>query len=76
MTIENENVRRLVLLLGDVHNAEVKLSDLRNRVMDNIKEMPEYVRDEIPELGNTILRVNREFGEILTSLLTVLRLST
>lgn len=69
MSLENENLRRLVLLLGDVNNCEVKLSDLRNKVMDNIKDMPEYARDEIPEMGATILRLNREFADILKGLL-------
>ncbi len=75
MTFENENLRRLVLLLGDVNTADLALSKLRNQVMDNMKDMPDFVREEVPELATTILRINREFCEILKTLISTVRLS-
>ncbi len=74
MTLENDNLRRLVLLMGDVNQCEIRLSELRNRIMESRDKMPEYVQDEIPELAATILRINKEFSEILKSALSTLRL--
>ncbi len=71
MSQENDNLRHLVLLIGDVNQCEIKLSILRNRLMDNMENIPDYAREEVPELGKTILRLNREFTDILKMLLKI-----
>ncbi len=69
MSLENDNLRRLVLLMEDVNQAEISLSILRNRIIESKDKLPEYVKDEVPELGATIIRLNKEFGEVLKDIL-------
>jgi hypothetical protein len=71
MSDENDYCRRLLLLGGEIVDAEKELSELRNIITDHKEELPEWFGDEIINLQKTITRIKQEYGEIIQTLSSI-----
>lgn len=71
MSLENDYCRRLLLLGGDIVDAEKELSELRNAVVEHKEDLTEWIGDEIIELNKTLTRIKKEFADVITTLSSI-----
>jgi len=68
MSFENDYCRRLLLLGGDIVDAEKELSELRNVILDHKGDWTEWAAKELVDMQKTLTRIKREYADVIQTL--------